>query len=105
MHNIILKMCDKSLLAVSKYKQTLNHIPSFSLVAHASADPVSFSRQFLLNTQILCIVSLKVFRTRLVFTPRRWICHERVNTDEHRTHDNVRAVRDRPKNFYSNNSN
>ena len=47
------------------------------------------------------IVSAKVFRTRVVFTPRRWTFHERVNTDEHRACDNVR---DRPKNFYSNNN-
>ena len=50
----------------------------------------------------LIIVSVKVFQTRLVFKPRRWTFHERVNTDEHRARDNVHIVRDRPKNFYSN---
>ena len=44
------------------------------------------------------IIFAKVFRTRLVFTLRRWTFHEHVNTDEHE-----HVVRDRPKNVYSNN--
>ena len=52
---------------------------------------------------LFIIISVKVFRTHHVFTPRRWTFHEHVHTAEHRAHDNVRVLHDRPKNFYSNN--
>ena len=34
------------------------------------------------NETFVCIVSAKLFRTCLVFTPRWWTFHERVNTDK-----------------------
>ena len=49
----------------------------------------NFSLEYL---DMLTILPAKVFRTRLVFTPRRWTFHERVNTDEHCARDNVRVV-------------
>ena len=68
----------------SKWARTMYH--SLTVII------MLFTLFTLLNKSKSIIVSANVFRTRLVFTRRRWTFHERVNTDdEHRTRIRCRS--------------
>ena len=63
-------------------------------------EPKSLTLHYLLSLQkfFRCVLYLHHAESQMDIP---WVCS--VNTDEHRTCDNVRVVRDRPKHLYSNN--